>query len=374
MKKARIMSWVLCVAFLTLVFSCAPGRKIKTYDSSATSWDWQVNGDEDNGGSSAITMTEETQEGMPAYSFKGRITNKYQYGFVNVKVHPDSKTLDLLKTISAFSFRILGDGDRYTVKITTSDVKDYAYYEYSFDTIEGQPITVIVPVEYLIQPPWGKAVGLIINLSNAQFIEFQTTRNGSPGPFEFKLWDLKLYSGGVPLEKDVNKSKPKAGAVPADPPAPRTIGGDLGAFELILADNFQYGDNYQSILADKRLFNGHQIVPGETYTLKITYTASRDLENIIEVGLVDTTQAANYWKALSWIGDEGMAELPKSKAGDVVSAELTLTTVAEATGTSGPANALVFLTKGEGKKGTANSGEKKAVTLNFTEFVFTQNE
>jgi len=360
----------LFVAICAIIFACASTGKIVTYDSTATSWDWLVNGDKDNGGTSTIAMTEGTQEGMPAYSFKGNITNKYEYGFVNVKLYPDPKTLDILKTITAFSFRILGDGDRYAVKITTSDVTDYAYYEYAFDTVEGQPITIVVPVDFLMQPSWGKTVGTSINLDKAQFIEFQTTRNGSPGPYEFKLWDVRLYQGGVPLVKDIDKSKPKAAA----PAAAKGIGGDLGAFSLNLNDNFQYGDGYQGVLSDRRLFNGHKIVPGESYTLKITYTTSRDLEDIVLIGLVDTTPAANYWKALSWVGDDGMAEVKKSKAGEVVTATINFKTVATATGTSGSANALVFLTKGEGKKGVANSGKQKAVTLNFTEFVFTEDK
>jgi hypothetical protein len=363
-KKLCLLAFFVVIC--AVIFACAT---ITTYDSTATSWDWVVNGDADNGGTSTITMTEGTQEGMSAYSFKGNITNKYEYGFVNVKLYPDPKTLDTLKTISAFSFRILGDGDRYAVKITTSDITDYAYYEYAFDTIEGQPVTVIVPIEYLMQPSWGKTVGTSINLDNAQFIEFQTTRNGSPGPFEFKLWDVRLYKGGVPKESDVNKSKPKAAAAPA---AVKGIGGDLGAFSLNLNDNFQYGDGYQGVLSDRRLFNGHKIVPGESYTLKITYTTSRDLEDVVLIGLVDTTPAASYWRALSWVGDDGMAEIRKSKAGEVISETISFKTTAEATGTSGSANALVFLTKGEGKKGVANSGKLKAVTLNFTEFVFTQ--
>jgi len=154
--------------------------------------------------------------------------------------------------------------------------------------------------------------------------------------------------------------------------AAKGINSDLGAFAFNLNDNFQYGDGYQGILTDRRLFNGHRIVPGESYTLKITYTASRDLEDNVLVGLVDTTPEANYWKALSWIGNEGMAEIQQSKAGEVVSATITLNTTADATSSNGAANALVFVTKGEGKKGVPNSGVKKAVTFNFTEFVFKQ--
>jgi len=181
-----------------------------------------------------------------------------------------------------------------------------------------------------------------------------------------------VHTAGVPKESQIKpKGKPAASAAPA---APKGIGGDLGAFELKLADNFQYSENYQGVLADKRLFNGHEIAPGENYTLKITYTASRDLEDVIEVGLVDTTQAANYWRSLSWNDDDGieMVKIKQSKAGEKVSATIKLTTLAKSTGTSGSANALVFLTRGEGKKGTAGSGKQQAVTLNFSEFVFTQ--
>jgi hypothetical protein len=377
MRKAQMMSLILCGALMTLVSSFA-WAKVTAFDSKKLNWTWTVNGDEDNGGSSTITMKQETvAKGVTGYSFSGAITNQYEYGFVNVKVTPDAATLDILKTCTGLSFKVIGDGDPYAVKIITSDVNDYAYYEYRFDTVKGQPITVVVPIGYLMQPSWGKAVGASVNTQLAQLIEFQTTRNGNPGPFEFKLWDFKLYTGGVPelssAEKKANEKAVKdAAAAEAKAPKPG-IGGDLGALDLILKDNFQYGDGYQGVMTDKRLFNGHKIASGENYTLKITYTASRDLEDVVEVGLVDTTPAANYWKALTWVGDEGMAQLPKSKSGEKVSATLKFTTVTQATGASGPANALVFITRGEGRKGAAGSGKQKAVTLNFTEFVFTQD-
>jgi hypothetical protein len=372
MKKAQIVSLVLCAAFIALAFSCASGAP-----ASQGSWEWLVNGDEDNGGSSTITMTEETQEGLPAHSFKGNITNQYEYGFVNVKLMPDEATLEQLKQAKAISFRVLGDGEPYAVKITTSDVSDYAYFEYRFDTVEGQPMTIIVPVEYLMQPSWGKAVAPMVNTNLAQFVEYQTTRNGAPGPYEFKLWDFRVHTKGVPKEKDIlPKGAAKAAAAPA---APKGIGGDFGAIDVILTDNFEYGDNYQAVMSDKRLFNGHKIAPGENYTLKITYTASRDLENVVEVGLVDTTPAANYWRGLTFkagtnTGDpDGMAVIKQSKAGEVVSTTIKFTTVVGATSTSGLANALVFSTKGEGRKGAKGSGKQKAVTFKFTEFVFTQD-
>jgi len=376
MKNAKKVSLILCV----LIVACA---MLGCKKEPALNWEWRVNGDEDSGGSSTISMKEEViQHGIVGYSFSGNITNKYEYGFVNVKIVPDDAALEKLKKCTGFSFKILGDGDRYAVKILTSDVQDYAYYEYVFETVKDQPITVVVPIGYLMQPSWGKSIGMSINTSLAQMIEFQTTRNGSPGPFSFKLWDVKLYSKGVPkltsAEKKANEDAVKAAAEALAKAPPKTVGGNLGAMELILVDNFQYGEGYQCILTDNRLFNGHQISAGETFVLKITYSTSRDLEDVVQVGLVDPSPAANYWKALSWNsnakdGDpDGMQTIKQSKAGETVTAEITLKTTESATGTSNACNALVFQTKGEGVQGTKGSGKMKPVTFNVTEFVFSQ--
>jgi len=378
MKNKKMTSLILCAAIMMLVGSFAWAKPV-VYDSKTLKWTWAVNGDEDNKGTSTITMKEEQiSKGVTGYSFSGAITNAYEYGFVNVQLNPDDATLEILKKCTGLSFKVIGDGDPYAVKIVTSDVKDYAYYEYRFDTVKDQPITVVVPIEFLMQPSWGKPVGSAVNTSLAQFVEYQTTRNGNPGTFAFKLWDFKLYTGGAPVlssaEKKANDNAVKAAAA-AEAKGGKTVGGDLGAMDLTLADNFEYGDGYQGMVTDKRLFNGHKIVPGEKYTLKITYTASRDLEDVLEVGLVDPSAAANYWRALSWddAKDVKMGQLPKSKAGETVSMTINLVTLATSTSASSATNALVFQTRGEGKKGNKGSGVKKPVTLKFTEFVFTQN-
>jgi hypothetical protein len=376
MRKAKIVSLVLCAALVALTFSCASSGGGGAGISGT--WDWRVEADESSGGSSTITMTPETLEGLPGYSFTGEITHKYEYGYVDVKVTPDDATMDTLKKATAISFRFMGNGEKAKVKIPTSDVKDYAYFLYEFDTVDGQAQTLIVPIEHLMQPSWGKAVGNgIINLDLAQWVEFEY--QGPVGPYAFKIWDLKIHTGKIPAEKDVlPKGAPKPAAA-AKVEAP--IGGDLSAEfkEITLTDNFEYGDGYQVVLTNKSLFNGHKIVPGEKYTLKITYTASRDLEGVIGVGLVDPSAAANYWRTLTFrngseIGDpDGMAAMKQSKAGEVVSATLTMTTTAGSTSAAASCNALVFSTNGAGRKGTRGSGVQKAVKLTVTEFVFTKD-
>jgi len=369
MKKTQMAALFLCAALLVLVFSCASSGGA----SGGDKWEWMVNGDEDNGGTSTITMAPETLEGKPGYAFKGNITNKYEYGFVNVKLMPDDATLAKLKTITGFSFRVIGDGDDLAVKITTSDVKDYAYYEYRFPTVKGQPITVVVPLNFLMQPSWGKPIGNMVNLDNAQFIEYQTTRNGSPGPFEFKLWDFKLHTGGVPaLTSAQQKANDKAAkdAAAAEAKIVKPVGGSFTDVVWNMADNFEYANGYNVYFADPRIFNGNKISKGDTYTLKFTCTASRDMEAEMRIYLVDHTAAANYHTELT---PQVIVPGSKLKAGVPFSAEIKLEANKSATSAKIDANLIGMETEGEGKKGSKGSGVKKPFTITFSQFVFTKN-
>jgi len=372
-KKLCILA--LFVMFCVVILTCASsGGGNAAANDSSSSWKWTVNGDEDNGGSSTITMKQETvQKGVTGYSFSGNITNKYEYGFVNVKVTPNAEMLEKLKTCTGLSFKVLGDGDDYAVKIITSDVKDYAYYEYRFSTVKGQPITVVVPKEYLMQPSWGKAVGAAVNTQLAQLIEFQTTRNGSPGPFEFKLWDIKLYTDGVPkltaAEEKANAQAVKDAAA-AEAKMAKPVGGNLTDVVWNVVDNFEYADGYMIYFNDPRLFNGNKISKGDTYTLKFTCTASRDMEAEMRIYLVDHTPAANYHTELT---PQVIVPGSQLKAGVPFSAEIKLEANKNATATKLEANLMGMETKGEGRKGSKGSGVKKAFTITFSEFVFTKN-
>jgi len=373
MKKARTVSLILCGALMMLVGSFA-WAKVTVFDSKTLNWAWTVNGDEDNGGTSTITMKEETiQKGVTGYSFSGAITNAYEYGFVNVKLTPDAATLEKLKTCTGFSFKVLGDGETYAVKITTSDVQDYAYYEYRFDTVKDQPITVVVPVGFLMQPSWGKMIGTSVNTQLAQFIEFQTTRNGSPGTFAFKLWDFKLYTGGVPAltsaEKKANDKAVKDAAA-AEAKLVKPVGGELADVVWNMDDNFQYANGYNVYFGEPRLFNGNKISKGETYTLKFTCTASRDMEAEMRIYLVDHTASAQYHTELT---PQVIVPGSNLKAGEPFSAEIKLIANKNATSAKVDANLIGMETEGEGKKGVKGSGVQKPFTLTFSEFVFTKN-
>jgi hypothetical protein len=157
--------------------------------------------------------------------------------------------------------------------------------------------------------------------------------------------------------------------------------------EIVLADNFQYGDGYQGKFSD---FYDGKFTAGERYELKMTFTASRDLEDALWTGLVSCSSGAGYWDALSWdsTNDDGTLIVPsedkdetyKIKKGEVVSVTLNFTVLKTAFSAEAEDNQIMFQTAGDGDgydkvndtQGTAGSGVEGPVTLSCTEFTFTK--
>lgn len=150
--------------------------------------------------------------------------------------------------------------------------------------------------------------------------------------------------------------------------------GNLGSFELLLNDNFRYGNGYQALVRERNLLNRYKLKKGDTFKLKVTYTASRDLESDLLVGFVDMD--GGKWKTLSYT--QTNIEPPNvilghaSKAGEEVSSEVIITILLNASSSRPIANTLVFENIGQGKHGRARSGVQGPVTISFSEFVLTK--
>jgi hypothetical protein len=170
---------------------------------------------------------------------------------------------------------------------------------------------------------------------------------------------------------------------PKEPP-PIIPGEPVKTLDLI--DNFQYGEGYQGlidgILAANNNLTGAisgRITAGDQYTLKITFTADRELEDELKLGLVDRDPGVNYWKGLSWDSSNSdsdaretisMEEINAATKENPVTKIITFTIINSASTGQVQSNCLVFETNGDGTKGTAGSGVKGTVKLIFTEFVF----
>jgi hypothetical protein len=192
-----VLCAALCVALLT------SGKKDKTPAGTGfpATGEWGVSADEDNGGSSTVTISsaEENIDGqtVTTYTVKGNVTTQYQYGYAVWKIEPDDVTLERIKKATGISFTIQGDGQRYAIKFKTKECEsDYCYYEYGFNTEAGVPITVEVPVKMFMQPSWGQWKKF--NQESFTGLEWQTHENWrkSPttNPFEIKIWDVKIWN------------------------------------------------------------------------------------------------------------------------------------------------------------------------------------
>jgi hypothetical protein len=362
MKKAQMVLLVSCAVFFALVFSCgsAPSAK-KTMGG-----EWKVNADEGNGGGSTISMTEETLEGLPGRSFTGKLDKKkYQYGYVNAKLYPTQEVLDEMKQAKSISFRFIGNSEKYIVSIATTDVKDNAWFEYVFETQMNTPKTVIVPIEYFMQPAWGKTIAATVNMNNVTFLQWMY--NGDEGPYDFKVWDVRVHSN-VPAEKDI---APKASVAmkAAAPSQAQPVGGSLTGVVWDVVDNFEYADGYMIYFADPRVFNGNKVTKGDSYTLKYTCTASRDLESEMRIYLVDHLASSGHNR----LSKEEPIPGTKLKAGVPYSGEVKFLATASATGVRPMANAICMETSGAGTKGIKGSGKLKPFTITFSQFEFSKD-
>ena len=137
----------------------------------------------------------------------------------------------------------------------------------------------------------------------------------------------------------------------------------LAPFEATLADNFQYGTGYSGLVkAGSNLFETGEAIPkGSVFELDMEYTVSRDFEvNSMDFDFVDPS-APSYWTLR---GKTTVADT--YTAGTVISQKVTITTTSDATIDLCD---LHFETGGAGTEGTAGSGVKGPIKLNFTKFV-----
>lgn len=190
-KKALFLA--LCGVLCVTVFSCVSGGQSTDGFGPGipVTGVWSAFVDDNNGGSSRVTMTEVEMEGMKAYRFVGNTTTQYQYGFVGWVITPDEETLANLKKARALSFKFVSDGKRQSFKYRISSVRDYADHEYHFAGEAGVVERLEVPIRFFQQPSWGTPVRL--NQDNVVDIAWQTHESWRPGNFEITIWDVRVH-------------------------------------------------------------------------------------------------------------------------------------------------------------------------------------
>ena len=198
----KVLFCLLCMALCAVIFACASGgggaaKTSGTSEGFSGKWTYEESADAGDGGTSTITKTEieEVIDGVPVktYKFKGTVTSKYVYGLAQVTMTPDEETLALLKTASAISFKLTGDGRPYVIEAPLSTVKDWGFHRYTIKTVPGETQEYKIDMRFFMQPAWATIVKF--NKERLTSIRIQTVNaaEGGAGPYEFKIWDMKVY-------------------------------------------------------------------------------------------------------------------------------------------------------------------------------------
>ena len=128
---------------------------------------------------------------IPCYYIKGAIAAD-QYAYAGIFIQPDSAMLEVIKTTSSFSFKVLGDGNSYDAALTTSDsrtIGEENHFRKTFKTNKNEISHITIQINELTQyEGYGKKVPFIQN--NVEGIKFQLVN--SKGKFRLKIWDIKF--------------------------------------------------------------------------------------------------------------------------------------------------------------------------------------
>lgn len=199
-KTLNVLLFVLCTALCIGILSCGStggGAASGSNEIISGKWTFEESNDANDGGSSTITMTtaEETIDGnsFTTYRFKGEVTAKTQYGLAQVTVTPDAETLEVYKTCKAISFKMLGDGRPYVIEAPISTVKDWGFHRFTVRTVAGEVQEHYIEMRMFIQPAWAQVVRFSRDRLTCLRIQTVNAAEGGVGPYEFKVWDFKLY-------------------------------------------------------------------------------------------------------------------------------------------------------------------------------------
>ena len=110
-------------------------------------------------------------------------------GFAGWTITPDAATLPRLKTATAISFKVRGDGQTYRIQLPTSDITDGSYYETTFPTNWTTETTVTVSMSDFAPPKRGSSGNF--NKQNIEGIQMMVPEGMRKG-FRLTISDLTL--------------------------------------------------------------------------------------------------------------------------------------------------------------------------------------
>jgi len=170
-------------------------------------WSWNSYNDGVNGGTSTINLT--VLSGTQTAS--GNITGAYEHGYAGWEAVPqDPATFSALRTATAISFKVVGDGKTYKAALPTTDITDHCYYTTTFSTQSGVETTVTLKISDFVQGDWG--VQKPFNPLLIDRIQWQTN-DGAMGPFNLTVSDFVLLNESTSISSTRTVSSVKKPAL-----------------------------------------------------------------------------------------------------------------------------------------------------------------
>jgi len=153
------------------------------------------------GSSIDVTVTyDDSIEGehFASYTMSGVLSGAEGWYTAGIILYPVPLTLQAMKRIKSFSFKVLGDGQPYKVQIATTDTQlgehDTDHYKIMFPTIIGQISTITINTDDLMQQGYGKQVPFIRdNIISMEFMIQRELLAESSEPFHLKVWDIRIF-------------------------------------------------------------------------------------------------------------------------------------------------------------------------------------
>ncbi len=119
----------------------------------------------------------------------GEVTQQFQYGFIMANYEMDPDTLAKIVAGKKITFKALGDGEFYKLRLDTTDVKDFDTHVFAFKTKKGKVMEITAEFSRFKQEGWGKPVSF--KKENIAALAFQTI--GQPHKtIMLKVFDFKI--------------------------------------------------------------------------------------------------------------------------------------------------------------------------------------
>ncbi|MDR3284583.1 MAG: CIA30 family protein [Treponema sp.] len=152
--------------------------------------------DSSSKGTSTITKTEAEEKingkTVSTWSFEGKVTTAYQYGYVGVSIEPqDDAILQALHKGKGIRFKVLGDGNRYRFKVETPGGADN-HYGKDFATSKNKETVITIEYKSLAQEPyWGEKKAFV----PGEITKLMIQTVGQPiSSYKFKVYDFEVVN------------------------------------------------------------------------------------------------------------------------------------------------------------------------------------